>query len=103
MQFKLAVAFLFCLISTIAYAEPFEVKKTLICDKTATILNGLQNGQYKESPSWAGMASREDSSYVIMSNESTGTWTIVQFNAETACILGEGKNGQAIENKRNHL
>lgn len=103
MQFKSAVAFLFCLNSTIAYAEPLEIQKTVVCDKASTVLNGLQAGKFKEMPGWTGVASTEDTSFVIMANESTGTWTIVQFNAELACILGEGKNGQVIENKSNRL
>lgn len=103
MQFKQAVAFLFCLNSTIAYAEPLEIQKTIICDKASTILNGLQSGKYKEMPRWSGLASAEDTSFVIMANESTGSWTIVQFNAELACILGEGKKSQVIENKSNQL
>lgn len=103
MQFKQAVAFLFCLTSTIVYAEPFELQKTVICDRSTAVLNGLQAGQYKEVPRWTGIASNDETSFVIMANEKTGTWTIVQFNSEVACILGEGKNSSIVENKSNSL
>lgn len=97
------VALLLGLSSTVAQADPQRLQKVVICDDTEAILKGLQDGRYKESPTWSGISSGKDSSFVIMVNEETGTWTIVQFNSTAACILGEGDASRMMENKKNHL
>lgn len=93
-----AVAFLFCLISTIAYAiEPFTVNKPVFCTDVKSMIEFLSGEDYREVPTWVGKD--EKSKYVIMANEKTKTWTIVQFNDQVACVLGTGTDGAVIKSK----
>lgn len=72
--------------------EPVIVEKPLICAKTKELLNGLKNN-YKELPVWVG--SDEKSKYSLFVSDS-GTWTLIQFNENVACILGVGENSKHI-------
>lgn len=57
----------------------------------------LSGNDFKEVPSWAGKD--ENSRYVIMLNEKTKSWTIVQFNDQVACVLGSGTDGAVLKLK----
>lgn len=99
---NILVAFLFCSTSTIAYAiQPFTVEKPVFCTDVKTMIEFLSGEDYQESPLWVGKD--EKSKYVIMSNDKSKTWTIVQFNDQVACILGTGTNGNIVKplNKSN--
>ena len=93
-----AVAFLFCLTSTIAYAiQPFTVEKPVFCTDVKSMIEFLSGEDYQEVPTWIGKD--EKSKYVLMSNEKSKTWTIVQFNDQVACVLGTGTHGNIIRLK----
>ena len=93
-----AVAFLFCLTSTIAYAiQPFTVEKPVFCSDVKSMIEFLSGEEYREVPAWVGKD--EKSKYVLMANEKTKTWTIVQFNDQVACVLGTGTNGNIVHLK----
>lgn len=90
-----AVAFLFCLTSTIAYAvEPFSTQKPVVCADLKTIIEFISGGEFKEQPYWT--AKDDKSKYVLMVNEQTKTWTLIQFNDQVACILGAGENSNKV-------
>ena len=95
---KTAVAFLFCLNSTIAYAiQPFTVNKPVFCTDVKSMIEFLSGEDYQEVPTWIG---KDDSSkYVLMSNEKHKTWTLVQFNDQVACVLGAGTDGSIVRSK----
>lgn len=89
-----AVAFLFCLTSTIAYAiQPFTVNKPVFCTDVKSMIEFLSGEEFREVPTWVGKD--ETSKYVLMSNTKTKTWTMVQFNDQVACVLGAGTDGAA--------
>jgi hypothetical protein len=92
------VAFLFCLTSTIAYAnEIITVNKPVFCSDIKSLIEFLSGGEFREMPIWTG---KDDKSrYVILSNEKTKTWSIVQFNDQIACVLGAGINGSIVQLK----
>lgn len=82
------------LLPALANAEPVTVEKPVICDKVKTVIEFLSGGNFKEQPFWVG--SDDTSKYVMMVNEKTGTWTMVQFNDQIACIIGTGENHRVI-------
>lgn len=93
-----AVAFLFCLTSTIAYAiQPFTVEKPVFCTDVKSMIEFLSGEEYREVPAWVGKD--EKSKYVVMANEKTKTWTIIQFNDQVACVLGTGTQGNIVHSK----
>jgi len=92
------VAFLFGLITPIVHAQPFNSEKPVICEKTKDVIEYLSGPEWREEPFWAGRDDR--SRYVLMTNERTGTWSIVQFNGEIACVIGTGETGGPVTKPR---
>lgn len=93
---NIAVAFLFCSISTIAYAiQPFTVEKPVFCTDVKSMIEMLSGNDYQEIPNWIGRD--EKSKYVLMSNDKLKTWTFVQFNDQVACVLGTGTHGNIVK------
>ena len=88
-------AFLFCLTSSIAYAQAFQIQKPIICDSTQKIIRSLVEN-YNEKPVWTGKDARDDSRYSLFINNKTGTWTLLQMTPEVACILGVGDESKFI-------
>lgn len=75
-------------------AEPDVFEKPLLCDDVKVIFESLKN-DYNETPIWLGNSS--SSKITLFVNEQTKTWTLVEFNNKTGCILGTGvKSNQII-------
>lgn len=87
------------LLPALAFAEPVRIDKPLVCDDAKIVINSLVSGEYKEVPVWLGNADENDSKYAVLFNGKTKTWTIIQFNQQTACILGTGKDGLLSDKK----
>jgi len=79
--------------NALAQSSAVKINKTVVCDDTKTLLDTLLN-EYNESPVWAG--TDEKSKYGLLINQETGTWTMIQFDKNTTCILGVGENSRAI-------
>jgi hypothetical protein len=77
------------LLPALVVAQPVTVEKTVVCEKTVLVIESLQNGDYKEQPSWIGYDDK--SKYSLFTNEKTKTWTMIQFNDTIACIIGSGE------------
>lgn len=85
------------LLPALALAQPVTVEKQVVCDTTKTVIETLTGRKYQEQPFWVG--SDQTSRYVMLTNETTGTWTFVHFNDTVACILGTGETYQQIFSK----
>ena len=85
----ISMAFLFCLASSIANAEPFERRKVVMCDAVETIFKTLFE-EFHEEPIWFAKDSPSPTQYVITANAKEDTWTLVQFDTTQACVLGVG-------------
>ena len=91
----LLVAFLLSLISSVAYAEDsFVIEKPVLCSTPRTVIEALSGSDFQEDPIWTG--NNDEDRYVLMVNKKTKTWTIVQFNSNTACIVGSGTNHKPV-------
>ena len=82
------------LLTSAQSAGPVAVEKTVICDKTQNVLDVIMNGRFKETPIWGG--EDETSRYGLLVNRETGTWTIIQFNKDAACVLGTGDGSRSM-------
>ena len=89
------------MVSVIAFAlaqsTAVEINKKVVCDDTKTLLDTLLN-EYKESPVWAG--TDDKSKYSLLINQETGTWTMIQFDKNTTCILGVGENSRLLNGSK---
>ena len=80
----------------LASAEPIQINKPVTCENTLLIFQALVE-QAGEKPIWVGKGDGTDTSRtVILANEKTKSWTIVQFDKNMACVLGSGVGSQLI-------
>jgi len=92
--------FLTSLIAVTALAQPSTTKKEVYCDKTETVISALRGEDYQETPIWFGKEKDSNApNYSLLVNQKTKSWTIIQFNAETACVLGTGEGFSLPNNK----
>ena len=60
----------------------------MVCDSADSIFKFLTEEGYQEVPVWTGKD--DNSNYTLFANSKTGTWSIIQFDRDVACILGTG-------------
>ena len=89
-----ALAFLFCLISTIVNAQ-VNLQKPVFCNSAAMILEIVAT-RYKEKPVWLGV--QEQGLIMLLTNSTTKTWTLLEIYDEVACILGTGNKFNLLSN-----
>lgn len=81
------------LLPTLVFSEPVKIDKEVICDETKVVIATLI--KFKEVLVWTG---KDDTSrYALLANEKTGSWTIIQFNEDLACIIGVGDSHKPLK------
>lgn len=96
-MFKIkCLAFLFCLISTVAIAKPFKVDRELICDDIGEALKMLP--EFNEEIVWQGK-NEKGLINILTLNPQTQTWSMLVTDGKTVCLLDFGKGFQV--EKRN--
>ncbi len=83
-----AVAFLFCLTSSIANAQ-FRYDYPILCDTTQSMIESL-NKNYQEKLRWTGNHVSDNSVYSLWVHPKDNSWTLLKSKKEFACILGVG-------------
>lgn len=92
---KIAVAFLFCLVSSIANAqEVFQLNKPMTCSKVQNLINYV-TVDYGEKLTWIGIEDSTGTYIALYKNSETGTWSMIQYDSVTGCFLGHGVQGSA--------
>jgi len=86
-----ALAFLFCLLGTVANAQVIESTMTVTCGNTPLVLKSFDGKDIDEHPIWVGTAEATNTRTVVLVNKNTQTWSIVQFDNKIACVLGVGE------------
>jgi hypothetical protein len=92
------MAFLFCLISSIAHAqEIIDLTKTMKCSDAQSVMNYFVD-IHKETPIWVGK-SVHNTHITLMMNKQTRSWTVIEYDTTIACVLGAGedKTGSSSE------
>ena len=95
---KIAMAFLFCLISSIAHAqEIIDLQKPLKCSDAQVVMNYFVD-THKETPIWVGK-SVHNTHITLLMNKETRSWTVIEYDVRIACVLGAGedKSGSSPE------
>ena len=90
---KLLILAALYLLGTVAHAQGEVVNKPVFCSSLKTIIESV-SGEFGEVPAWRG--NDDKSKYVMMSNPKTGTWTMIQYNDQIACVVGFGFNSRTI-------
>ena len=87
---SIAMAFLFCLLSPIANAqEIIDLQKPLKCSKPEVVMNYFKDN-FNEMPLWVGKTNT-GTHVTLLVNKETRTWTLIEYEANLACVLGAGE------------
>ena len=85
------MAFLFCLISSIAHAqEIIDLQKPLKCSDAQIVMNYFVD-THKETPVWVGK-SVHNTHITLLVNKQTRSWTMIEYDTTIACVLGAGED-----------
>lgn len=91
---KLTVAFLLGLTSFVAHAQKeIIVEKPVFCSSLKIVIETI-TGTYQEEPFWRG--ADEKSKFLMTVNPKSGSWTMIQYNDQIACVLGVGNNSKVL-------
>lgn len=83
------MAFLFCLISSIAHAQQIiDLQKPLKCSDAQSVMNYFVD-THKETPVWVGK-SVHNTHVTLLINQETRSWTMIEYDDRLACVLGAG-------------
>ena len=95
---KKTIIALFLCISTTVSAQTiqlFELTRQMKCAAVDTLIAHLMEA-YGEKVVWVGK-DRNNGTYVsLYKNEATGTWTMIQYDSRTGCVLSAGELGTPI-------
>lgn len=88
---KTAMAFLFCLVGSIAHAqEIIDLTKPMKCSDAQSVMNYFVD-IHKETPIWVGK-SVHNTHITLMMNKQTRSWTMIEYDTTIACVLGAGED-----------
>jgi|LauGreDrversion2_2_1035103.scaffolds.fasta_scaffold07509_5 hypothetical protein len=85
------------LLSTTTFAQEkiFQLNKPMNCSSAQSLMEYLFK-QLGEVPVWVGKESASGSYISIVMNKEKGTWTLIQYDAVTGCVLGAGQSDGTI-------
>jgi len=88
---KLLFAFVLLISGATGAQEVIRLNKEMKCSNAEFIMNEFSQN-WGESPIWVGKTDH-DTHITLMVNKIKRTWTIIEYNAKIACILGVGEGG----------
>ena len=94
MRSKIVILLLSFLCST-SWAEGFVIQKPMICVDLPDLLKSLKDS-HKELPVFIANDSSDKTKYSLFINQKTGTWTMIQFVDDVACIVGFGTEAKVV-------
>lgn len=89
-KFVLSVLLMPVLVLAQSMDKPVTVDKPVVCVNTEQLFAAMERSEYQETPHWMGTDS--NSYWGMFVNLDTRTWTIIQFTADVACVVGAGEN-----------
>jgi len=77
-----------------AAAETRRLNKPVICESTEKVFRTMVE-EFGETPQWRGSTSEQGTSTVLTVNPKTGAWTLIEYTAVMACVIGVGENSSS--------
>ena len=99
MRYLKSLIILFCLTSTLVNAAapvPFELQKPVKCASAKELLSYMES-EFGEKMQWIAKDGSSESYFALLTNKQTNTYTIIQFDAQTACVIGAGKQEKTTD------
>lgn len=78
----------------LAQSEPKIVNKKVVCESPEVMFKTLVELNPDEKPFW--IAASNTDRYAMLVDKKTGTWTLLQFNNDIACVIGLGTDYVAV-------
>lgn len=90
---KNLTAFILVFLCSVSWAQkPVETTKKVVCFPLKVLMKDLKE-KYGEEPMVMGVeGTMEDVGMGVYINKETGSYTVVEFDREAACVLSIGKN-----------
>jgi hypothetical protein len=82
--------FLICLAMAVNVHGQEKRNKPVFCGPNQQIFSYITGPEFTEQLYWIGKTESEDSKFALLVNAKTRTWTLIEFNKDTACVLGTG-------------
>jgi hypothetical protein len=82
------------MLTTLAHAEPRTLNKPVVCESTAKVFRTMLE-EFGETPQWRGVNAQQGTSTVLTVNTKTGSWTLIEYTAVMACVIGVGENSSS--------
>jgi hypothetical protein len=79
------------MLTTLAHAEPRTLNKPVVCESTEKVFRTMME-EFGETPQWRGATSEQGTNTVLTVNTKTGSWTLIEYTAVMACVIGVGEN-----------
>lgn len=97
MKYLLASVGIVFSLSSIAMepSQVFTLNKPMRCAPAQAVFDEFSS-MFGETPLWVGKEESSNSYITLLSNKDTGSWTMIQYDSTTACVLGSGKSGTPI-------
>ena len=93
---KTSVALLFCLTSLIAHAQQIvDMQKQIKCSDAQSVMSYFSIN-YQEAPLWVGKTNT-GTHITLLVNKETRSWTMIEYDASMACVLGAGDTSSKPE------
>ena len=87
---RIAAILLVCVAISVAFAEAIETTKDVLCDDKKELFAWIQTNEYQEKPTWVGDSPSSKTKLAVLTNNETGTWTIIEFDDKYACVVSVG-------------
>ena len=91
---RLILILLLTLLCITVAAEPRRLNKPVTCDAKDRVFTAIRD-EFKETPVWWGASPEQGTQLVVTVNSTTGAWTVIEFNADTACVLSVGERASS--------
>jgi hypothetical protein len=85
---------LILMLTTLAHAEPRRLNKPVVCESTEKVFRTIVE-EFGETPQWRGATPEQGTSTVLTVNTKTGSWTLIEYTAVMACVIGVGENSSS--------
>ena len=94
---KTIIALLLCISTTVSAQtiQLFELTRQMKCAAVDTLIAHLMEA-YGEKVVWVGKDINNGTYVSLYKNEATGTWTMIQYDSRTGCVLSAGELGTPI-------
>lgn len=88
MKYISLIAFLVCLTTTVKAQDIIELQKPMKCSEVQNVMNYFAD-KHNEKPVWVGKTVH-NTHMTILANKEKRSWTMVEYDAKLACVLGAG-------------